>query len=150
MKKLIILFIALSALSSCNNVHREFHKVENMKWYKNDKKKFEVDIKESGNYDMLFAFRYATLYPYRNIKILITKTLPNGDSYTKEADFQVVDENNNYIGSAGGDIWDLENIFAENEYLEKGKYRFVIEQDMGTDPVIVVMEIGLIVKKSVN
>jgi len=150
MKQILIFFLAIISLTSCNNVYRKFEKVDEMKWYKNDKKKFAVDIEESGNYDMLFGFRYATLYPYRNIKVLITKTLPNGDSYTKDAEFRVVDENNNYIGSAGGDIWDLENIFAENEYLEKGKYQFIIEQDMGTDPVIVVMEIGLIVKKSVK
>lgn len=150
MKKTLTIIALISIISSCNNVYSEFQKVPDMKWYKNDIKKFTVNIEENGNYDLLFAFRYATLYPYRNIKILITKTLPNGDLYTKGAEFQVVDQNNNYIGSAGGDIWDLENIFAENEYLEKGKYEFIIEQDMDTDPIIVVMEIGLIVKKSIK
>ncbi len=148
MKKTLLLISISIILSSCTDVYRDFQKVEDMKWFKGDIKKFNVDIKEPGNYNIIFAFRYATLYPYRNIKITITKKQPNGKEYTKNAEFQVVDDENNYIGDVAGDIWDLENVISENEKLEKGKYEFEIEHNMDNDPVIVVMEIGLIIRKS--
>jgi gliding motility-associated lipoprotein GldH len=146
--KFLLLILSSILLSSCSDIYRKFEKVEDMKWYKSDAKKFTVDIKENGNYDLIFAFRYATMYPYKSIKVLFTKKTPDSEEFTKDAEFIVVDENNKYLGEPGGDIWDLENPFAENEFMEKGIYEFTIENNMNADPVIVVMEIGLIVRKS--
>jgi len=147
MRKIIFIIIISISFSACTETYRSFQKVEDMKWYKNDVKIFKVDIKESGNYDLTFAFRYATLYPFKDIKITIAKKTPKGEVLTKDAEFMVVDENNKYIGDVGGDIWDLEKSFAQGEYLEKGKYEFYIQHNMVNDPVIVVMEIGLIIEK---
>lgn len=149
MKKLLVLSLFISViLSSCTDLYRGFSKVKDLKWYKSDAKKFTVDIKKDGYYDLIFAFRYATAYPYNNIKVIISKKNPSGEEFSKEAEFIVVDDNNNYIGDVAGDIWDLENPFDVNEFMKKGLYEFTIEHNMINDPVIVVMEIGLIVRKS--
>jgi len=147
MKKNIFIILIIVSFSACTETYRSFQKIEDMKWHKSDVKIFKVEIEESGNYDLTFAFRYATLYPFKNIKVTIAKKTPKGEILTKDAEFMVVDENNKYIGDVGGDIWDLENYFAQNEFLEKGEYEFYIQHNMQNDPVIVVMEVGLIIEK---
>jgi gliding motility-associated lipoprotein GldH len=133
---------------SCTNVYRDFQDVKNLKWYRTDIKTFEFDIKEDGNYDLFFHMRHSTGYPFTTIKTKISMTLPDKTIYEKEAEFPVADESGRYIGEVAGDLWDIENAFSENYFMKKGKYKINIAHAMENDPVILVVDIGLIIKKT--
>ena len=142
----VILFIAF--FSSCSNIYRDFQKVKDMKWHRTDVKTYEVEIPEDGNYDLFFAMRHSTGYPFTTIKISIEQINPEGEEYTKDAEFSVADENGQYIGKVTGQLWDIEEVFSEKTPLKKGKYTFKIRHNMNSDPVILVIDIGLIVRNS--
>ena len=142
----VILFVVF--FSSCSNTYRDFQKVKDMKWHKTDVKIYEVDIPEDGNYDLIFAMRHSTGYPFTSIKISVTQITPEGEEFNKDAEFSVADENGQYIGKVTGQLWDIEEIFSEKTSLKKGKYTFKISHNMNSDPVILVIDIGLLVRKS--
>ena len=93
-----------------------------MQWYKKDIKKFKVKISKNGNYDLVFAMRYPTGYPYRNIKVRISQISSDGKIIYKDAVFVVIDENNKYKGDVAGQLWDMEEVFSERQELKKGKF----------------------------
>jgi len=148
MKKYLLFIPVFLFLFSCNETFRDFQKVEDMKWHRNDVKKFKVNIPEDGSYDLFFAMRHSTGYPFTSIKILINQLTPDGNELTKEAEFQVANDAGEYIGEVTGQLWDIKALFSENTTLKKGEYVFEIMHNMNTDPVILVIDIGLIIKKS--
>jgi len=149
MKYILVIFVifSVSFFTACNDIYRDFQSVKDMKWYDTDVKTFDVTIPEDGNYDLIFAMRHSTGYPFTTIKINIEETMPGGKIYEKDAEFPVTDENGNYIGEVTGQLWDIEAAFDENVFLKKGKYKFRIRHNMNHNPVILVIDIGLIVRK---
>lgn len=149
MKYKILLFIVfiVFVLTACKNIYRNFQSVKDMKWYKKDVKTFDVTIPEDGNYDLIFAMRYSTGYPFTTIKVHIEQTTPERKVLEKDAEFPVADENGNYIGDVTGQLWDIEDVFSENTFLKKGDYTFKINHGMNNNPVILVIDVGLIVRQ---
>ena len=152
MKHIIFVFFifAISLFTACNDIYRNFQSVKDMKWYDTDVKTFDVTIPEDGNYDLIFAMRHSTGYPFTTIKIHIKETIPENKIYEKDAEFPVADENGKYIGEVTGQLWDIEAAFDKNVSLKKGKYTFRIQHNMNHNPVILVIDIGLIVRKHVK
>ena len=142
----VILFIIF--FSSCSNTYSDFQKVEDLKWFRTDIKTFEVDIPEDGNYDLFFALRHSSGYPFRNIGVKFVQITPDGKELSKEIDFLVVNENDEYKGEVIGQLWDIEELFSEKTPLKKGKYTFKISHIMNSDPVILVIDIGMVIRKS--
>ena len=152
MKNLLLYFgiISVSFFTACNDTYRDFQSVKDMKWYKKDIKTFNVTIPEDGTYDLIFAFRHSSGYPFTSIKINIEQTTPDGKILEKDAEFPVADKNGKYLGEVTGQLWDLENNFDENVFLKKGKYIFKISHAMNHNPVVLVIDAGLIVRKHKN
>jgi gliding motility-associated lipoprotein GldH len=144
----ILPLLFLFFITSCTNAYKDHQKVEDMKWFRSDVKTFDVDIPNDGNYDIFFTMRHSTGYPFRNIGVRIEQITPEGIELSKETNFLVVDENDEYKGDVIGQLWDIEELFSENTPLQKGKYTFKISHIMNSDPVILVMDIGLTIKKS--
>ncbi len=148
MNKYILSSLVVLLIASCSYTYKDFQAVEDLKWKKSDVKTFEVEITENGNYDLFFAMRHLTGYPFTTIKVLISQITPDGNEFTKEAEFLVANENGKYKGDVTGQFWDIEDVFSENTPLKKGKYTFKISHKMNNDPVILVVDIGLIIRKS--
>lgn len=142
------MFALLLSLFSCSDTYRDFQSVKDMKWYKEDYKTFEVDIKEEGYYDLFFAMRYSTGYPFKQIKIIIAQKQPDGTEFFKDAEIMIANEQNEYIGEVTGQLWDIETLVSEKTYLNKGKYIFKISHAMNNDPVVLVIDVGLVIKQS--
>ncbi len=149
-RNFLYIIILTSFFSACNDIYRDFQSVKDMKWYDTDVKTFDVTIPDDGNYDLIFAVRHSTGYPFTTIKINIEETMPDGKKYEKDAEFSVADENGNYIGEVTGQLWDVEAAFDENVFLKKGKYKFKIRHNMNHNLVILVIDVGLIVRKHVR
>lgn len=150
MKRVRIIIIAFAAslfLSACGDVYSEYQKVPDLQWTKKDSKTFEFQIEEEGNYDLVFALRYATMFPYKVLKIQIDYERSDGKSFEKDLFVEVIGKDGKYIGDVAGNMWDLEKTFSENEKLKPGKYKITYTSAMPRDPVPAVIELGLIVQK---
>ncbi len=135
-------------LVACRDVYRNFEGTSDLRWYKNDIKKFDVRIREKANYDIYFAIRYTTGFPKKQISVRISQITPEGKDYYKDAVFNIIDNNSRYVGEVAGNIWDFEECIAENQNLAQGDYQFKIEHTMPDDPMILVVDVGLIVRKT--
>lgn len=122
----------------------------NVEWLKEDKREFRVPVEDTARlYDLSLSFRYATGYQYRVLKVKVTETSPSGEENTNEYELKIREENGEYIGEPGLDIWDSEHPIEQGvEFDETGTYTYVIEHAMPADPLNFAMEIGLIVDRA--
>ena len=147
-----ILAIAIS-LISCQPPGRIYVDHQDLspqlEWLRKDVREFDVPIKDINiAYNMSLSFRYVYGYQYQIVKVKVTETSPGGKKTVKEYDLKVREDNGDYIGEAGLDIWDSEHLVEPGKkYDETGSYTYVIEQIMPDDPLNFVMEIGVILDK---
>src|SRR5690606_40271308 len=121
-----------------------------VEWLKKDKSEFKVPVEDiSITYNMSLSFRDANGYQYQIAKVLVTEISPSGEEEVYEYELKVRQDNGDYIGEPGYDIWDSEHLVeAGKKYDETGTYTYVIEHTMPADPLNFAMEIGVILDKT--
>jgi len=153
MNRLLTILAITIGLISCQLGGRIYVKHQELspqlEWLKKDAREFKVPIKDINiAYNMSLSFRYVYGYQYQFAKVKVTETSPSGKKIVKEYDLKVREDNGDYIGKAGLDIWDSDHLAEPNKkYEETGIYTYVIEHNMPTDPLTYAMEIGLILDK---
>ncbi|MBN4065714.1 hypothetical protein JYT51_00100 [Candidatus Amoebophilus asiaticus] len=153
MKRLLTILAITVGLNACQPEGRIFVEHQelspNVEWLKKDARQFKVLITDNSlAYNLSLSFRYANGYQYQVAKVKVTETSPGGKDTVKEYTLKVREENGDYIGEAGYDIWDSEHLVEPNKkYEETGTYTYVIEHNMPNDPLIFAMEIGVILDK---
>ena len=153
MIRLLIILAITIGLNACQPEGRIYveHKElsPEVEWLKKDSREFKVPIEDNSlAYNMSLSFRYINGYQYQVAKVKVTETSPSGKAMVKEYDLKVREDNGDYIGEAGFDIWDSEHLVEPNKkYEETGTYIYVIEHNMPADPLNFAMEIGVILDK---
>lgn len=150
MKKLIGIITIVSSLIACQpegriyNEHQELS--PEVEWLKKDVREFKVPItNKSQEYNVSISFRYANGYQYKTANIKVTETSPSGKETLKEYELKIREDNGDYLGEAGYDIWDSEHLVEPNKKFEEtGTYTYKMEHIMPIDPLNFAMDIGLI------
>ena len=121
-----------------------------VEWLLKDAREFKVPVTDNNLlYNLSLSFRYATGYQFQFARVKVTETSPSGKASVKEYELKVREDNGEYIGDPGYDIWDSEHLVERNKkYEEKGIYTYLIEHNMPNDPLNFAMEIGLILDKA--
>jgi len=155
MNKLITaVFIIAIGLTACQPEGRVFVEHQelspNLEWTKEDTRQFEVPVTDNSiAYNMRLSFRYANGYQFQVAKVKVTETSPSGTVSTKEYDLKVREDNGEFIGEPGLDIWDSEHLIEGNkQFAETGTYQYTIEHIMPNDPLHYAMEIGIVLDKA--
>lgn len=154
MRRLLTILTITIALISCQTGGRIYVKNQELspqaEWLKKDVRVFKVPIKDINiAYNLSLSFRYVDGYQYQIAKVKVTETSPGGKISGKEYNLKVREDNGDYIGEAGLDIWDSDHLVEANKtYAEIGTYTYLIEQNMPVDPLTSVMEIGIILAKA--
>jgi gliding motility-associated lipoprotein GldH len=149
----VFLLLILFATLACNPnkvYEKHLELSNNVEWKKSDTKRFEIDIKDiSTPYNFYLAFRYADGYPFTSVKVLLKEIQPDGSYEELPYELQLRDENGDYIGSPGYDIWDSEHLIIPNKkFTQSGRYVYEITHDMHLDPLPLAMEVGIILEKA--
>ena len=153
MKKIYALCLLSFLLFSCQQEGRIYAEhlelSPDVEWLSEDKREFNIPIEDNSiPYNMSLSFRYATGYQYQVAKLKVTETSPSGKVTTEEYDLKIRDDNGDYIGDPGFDIWDSEHIVVSNKtYKETGIYTYLIEHVMPSDPLYYAMSVGVILDK---
>lgn len=151
-----ILFIALLAIISftaCNKnvVYNETKDFDHLMWDRSEKLKFTIDVTDDTClYDLAVNFRYAEGFVYTHLNVEMKTTDPHGQSVTTQHQFKIKNSDNSYIGDGSGDIWDYQSPIVNKIKLEKGTYTFEFTHLQPQDKMLMVMEFGLQLNKSVN
>jgi gliding motility-associated lipoprotein GldH len=150
MKNIIILLIAL-LLCSCGNkkVFEINIEMEDNEWKMNKTLTFDVPIDDTASfYNVYIPVRHIDNYPYDGLLVNVTLNTPTGEERSKNYKLQLRDENGNFKGDAGGDIWDIDvPIMEKIKFNSTGTYKFTIENNMPTTPTVCIMGVGLKVGK---
>lgn len=150
MKNTFVILLILSVLLSCQPKDRVYveHKdlSQNVEWLKSDIIEFEIPVNDKNQlYNMSISFRYANGYRFKTIDLKINETSPSGKTQSFNFSTEVRDNEGNYIGDPGYDIWDSEHLMIEKkEFKEAGVYSYTIQHTMPVDPLNYAMEIGMI------
>jgi len=153
MIRLLTVLAMTISLIACQPKERVYVKHKELspglEWLKKDVREFKVPVEDNSiAYNMSLSFRYVNGYQYQVAKVKVTETSPSGKETVKEYDLKVREDNGDYIGEAGYDIWDSEHLVEPNKkYEETGTYIYVIEHNMPNDPLNFTMEIGVILDK---
>jgi gliding motility-associated lipoprotein GldH len=151
---LCVLLLTASIFTACQPEGRVYSKHKQLspdvEWLKADVQEFEVPVEDNSLvYDLSLSFRYANGFQYKTAKVKVTETSPSGSQVVNEYDLKIREDNGDYIGEAGYDIWDSEHLVqAGKKFEEKGSYTYTIEHIMAKDPLYFAMEIGVLLDKS--
>lgn len=153
MIRLLLTMTMAISLIACHPKGREYVKHKDLspelEWLKKDTREFQVPVDDiSIAYNMSIAFRYANGFKHQFLKIKVTEINPDGTEEVNHYSLKIREENGQYIGDPGYDIWDSEHLVEEAKRFEKrGSYTYIIEHTMPVDPVHFAMEIGLILDR---
>jgi gliding motility-associated lipoprotein GldH len=150
MKKFSILAMLLFSFSACTPDGRVFSDNQvlspEIEWHKADVKTFQVPLVADKKYNVAIAFRFANGFPFRSAMVNMEITSPSGETSSQACELVVRQENGDYIGEAGFDIWDSEHqVLTNHSVTETGNYTFKLSHAMAQDPLNFAMEIGLLV-----
>lgn len=151
LKQLIITLIAISTLLiSCNQngVYEHFVNIPEGIWDKGIVPHFTTTIEETIPAATIYLkIRHSDAYPYSNLKLKITTTLPNGGKNTEPFEVNIKNKDNKFVGSGMGDLWDLKIPLKQHTKLEAGTYNFDINQTMADDFLPFIVDIGIKIEK---
>jgi gliding motility-associated lipoprotein GldH len=151
------LFVSLSfvfLIHSCtpeNRLYSERQELSpNLEWVGSDVKTFKFSTKEADlNYTVNFELRFVTGYPFKTLNVLADIISPSGEVIQKEYTLKIKDDEGNYIGEAGMDLWDSKHLVDTQLNLQEiGEYTIKLTHNMAMDPLPYVMELGVIIDKN--
>ncbi|MGB1207059.1 MAG: gliding motility lipoprotein GldH [Chitinophagales bacterium] len=151
MNRIALMLFVLMLTTACSmSIYRKFIKIPSAIWNKENKVVFKVEIDEPlTNVDVMLAARVDHAYQFRNLKTKVTQTTPKNDSKTMNIDMPIKDETGKHLGSGTANLWDVEMKILENvNFAEIGTYEFEVQHDMAEERLILVVDVGLIIKES--
>ena len=147
---IMALMILFTACSPEGQVYKDYQSTgDNTEWTKSKVPVFSFAIEDpSLAYDVQLAVRFAKGFPYTHLKVNVKIKSPSATVTEMPAEIRIRDEKGDYVGEVMGDIGDIEQSIQNGKvFTEKGTWEYTITSAMPQDPVPMIMEIGLIVKK---
>lgn len=119
-------------------------------WYYKNRATFDIDLTDSTHYHNFFVnLRITTDYEYSNMYILMYLKTPSGDSSARRIDLNpLAASDGKWLGKGSGSIVSYRIPIVE-KFVPKptGTYHFEIEQNMRTNTLKEVVNIGMAVEK---
>jgi gliding motility-associated lipoprotein GldH len=148
--RIFSILIILCLLLSCQPEGRVYIEHQDLspqiEWLQKDSRVFEVPIEDNAKpFKMSMSFRFATGYQFQVAKIKVSELSPSGIEIVYNYQLKVIEDNGEYIGDPGLDIWDSEHVVEKSKkFDEVGTYTYKVEHDMPVDPLNFAMEVGII------
>lgn len=152
-KALFAITVVLAyTLSSCDRgiVFSKYQNFEGENWFNKSKVTFEMDITDGNSlHDISIMVRHADAYPYSNLFLFLTTKYPDGKTTTDTLECILANNKGEWMGDGAGDLFDIKIPLKKSvRFPLRGKYSFTFEQAMRTDPLPMIMDFGMEVKKS--
>ena len=115
MKRLLTFLAIATGMIACQPKGQIYMKHQELspkiEWLRKDTREFKVPIEDNSfTYEMSLSFRYVHGYQFQVAKVKVTETSPSGKETVKEYNLIVREDNGDYIGETGYDIWDSEHL----------------------------------------
>lgn len=145
---LLVLFIS----SSCEsiNTYQKYESIPHYNWQSSYLLNFPVEIKDTTvRYNIYINTRHTDDYPYMNLWLLVSTTLPDGRNLKKRIEIPLANSEGKWKGEETGNIWDASYMLQQNTIFDKpGNYTFTLEQNMRQDPLPGIMAMAVRIEKT--
>ena len=153
--KFISLFLIVIFAMSCNEnrVYEKHRKnFTDYEWESSKVLEYSPEISElDQEYQIFVAFRHLYGFQIETIGVNVEITTPSGETSNKDYAIPIFENHLVYFGECMGSYCDLEVLVEDNyTFDEAGEYTFKIKHLMDQDPLLNVMEVGLIIDKVVE
>jgi gliding motility-associated lipoprotein GldH len=152
MKRLLTLMLLLAVLlSSCKEpaVFREYVKMPNVNWERFNILEFDVPVKNGDQLDFFLFMRHHTDFPYDKLYVNITFYAPDGEMRSRDYEFNLKDEEGNWLADGMGELWDIELPVRKGmPFYKNGTCKVRVENKYTKYDTPGIIEVGLIVKRS--
>lgn len=144
-----ILFIIIG-FASCQTIDI-FEKTASFplhSWKSAERPTFTFEITDTNSlYNIFFVLRHEDAYNYNNIWVNLTVKGPT-EVVTIRREFILGNNRQGWLGSGMDDIFEHRIPFNDKPApLHKGKYTFILQQDMREDPLDHILNAGIRVEK---
>lgn len=117
-------------------------------WHYKNRVRFEPVIEDTTyTYDIVIHLRTSQDYPFSNLFLLIHSISPDNDTITRRKELTLALPDGKWLGKGKGPLVTFEIPVAENQRMKKGKYVFELEQNMRTNTLKEVVDIGIRLQK---
>lgn len=149
---LLLVFALVLGLSSCDKarLYEENQQINDNSWEYKDAKTFTTEINDTAqNYNLYVNVRHSFQFEWRNVWVNIKTIFPDGKSFDKRVNLVLSEPDGHWYGDCLGDNCDLQVSIQNNAiFPQKGKYTFIITQDMRINPLPFVKSVGMRIEKS--
>lgn len=157
MKRLFFYLIVLNAylLQGCGTSpqYQEHFNVPGNAWDYSFRPEFNFEITDTAAlYQLVFLVRHTDAYAYNNIWLLLDTRAP-GDSvfHPMRVEVPLAANTGQWLGRGTGEIYEqrvaINNLSTPAVFSRKGRYTIRMAQDMRTNPLRDVMQVGLRLEK---
>lgn len=155
-KKLFLVLPFVLLLGGCleSPVYQKQYSVPGNAWDYGWKPVFEFDITDTTSaYNLYFLVRHTEAYPNSNIWMKIHTKEP-GDTVFREDRIEVplAQSDGRWLGKGIGSVWEQRMPLTRNDapmlLRKKGRYTIRLEQNMRTNPLPEVLQVGLRIEKA--
>jgi gliding motility-associated lipoprotein GldH len=138
-------------LTACSpdEIFSGFHSFPASQWSRNEKTKFEVDVKDSTfRYDIWLEIRNNNNYPFRNLWLFVDITTPEGQQRTDTLNIELADVYGKWHGR-GISLYSSSFPFEQAiQYPRSGIYTYSVRHGMRTELLEGISDIGLTVART--
>jgi gliding motility-associated lipoprotein GldH len=148
LKLLTLLIIGITTLGcNTNNLVDVSVGMPKRNWSYINTVKADVDIKDiSKAYSIYFKLRHTADYRYSNVFVLLHIKDPHNKIQTKRYEYKLARSDGQWLGSGSGNLFTYKlDLLSNYHFPEKGKYEFIIEQNMRDNPLKEISDAGLTV-----
>lgn len=150
--KALCLIVTIVVTYACSNgvVYSKYQNLQNNEWFAKNKLTYETEITDGNSlHDISLLIRHGDSYPYSNLFLFLTTTYPDGKTTTDTLECILANGKGEWQGNGAGDIFDAVIPLKKSvRFPLTGKYSFTFEQAMRTDPLPMIMDFGMEIKKS--
>lgn len=155
MRTLIVALIVCTTLllNSCTNenlVYDQNTSIPKEGWYYKNRATFDIELTDSNYYHNFFInLRITPDYEYSNMYVLLYLKTPTGDSSVRRIDLNpLAASDGKWLGKGSGSVISYRIPVVQN-FVPKptGIYHFEIEQNMRTNTLKEVLDVGMAVEK---
>ncbi len=146
--------ICILFLNACEQ-SRVFDKniaIGNNGWAYGQPLQFEVSVIDTTeSYNMFINIRHTDEYPYNNLWINLTTILPDSSIVSSKVNVELSMPDGKWTGNCVDGICYNAVLIQKNFRMpQKGKYTFILDQDMRMNPVPGLLDVGIRVEKFIE
>ncbi|MCX6306265.1 MAG: gliding motility lipoprotein GldH [Bacteroidetes bacterium] len=147
----MLLVLLMAVLVSCdsNRVFEEHVALKKGTWNVKNELQFRVAISDLlSRYNVYLNVRNGPEYPNSNLFLFMNTVFPDGHIARDTIELTLADYDGRWLGSGMGSVKFSRFLFQKNvRFLQKGDYRFVMEQAMRVPELNGIHDIGLRIEK---